>query len=239
MRTSNITRKVMQFDKFRMIPTDEMIRGEKIAAPGTEIPLQVKELIEEAKSLYLEYADPKGVMADISINDFSGIFNSSELNDIDPVLENIYPEADHLSLFVLTSGSDVCEKIESLSHNGNMAAGYMLDIITSLATDGLVSEIETMIEKKKQTEYNDDLRTLSYSPGYCGWHLSVQKPIFDFLKPSDISVTLSDSFLMSPIKAVSGVLVSGYKNIHYFSECTFEYCKDCRTISCRDRMDNL
>lgn len=239
MRTSNITRNVIQFDKLKMIPTDEMLKEEKISAPGSEIPPQVKELIEEARSLYLEHADPKGVMADISIDEFSGIFDSSGLNDSDPVLENIYPEADHLSLFVLTSGPDVCKKIEWLSQNDDMAAGYMLDIITSLATDNLVSEIETLIQKNKQTEYGDDLRTLSYSPGYCGWHLSVQKPLFDYLRPEDIGVTLSDSFLMSPLKTVSGVLVSGYKNMHYFSECSFEYCKECATISCRERMDDL
>ena len=58
---------------------------------------------------------------------------------------------------------------------------------------------------------------LPYSPGYCGWHISGQRKLFDRACPASIGVTLRDSFLMEPLKSVSGVLLAGPREIHEFA----------------------
>ncbi|MFQ5822943.1 MAG: vitamin B12 dependent-methionine synthase activation domain-containing protein [bacterium] len=79
---------------------------------------------------------------------------------------------------------------------------------------------------------------LSYSPGYCGWHISGQKKLFQYLHPERIGISLNDSFLMSPLKSVTGVLVSGKKDIHFF-ESNYSFCRFCKTKSCRARMKRV
>ena len=53
-----------------------------------------------------------------------------------------------------------------------------------------------------------------------------------------IGIELSDSCLMSPLKSVSGVLVAGPAEIHDF-ENDFEFCLDCTTWECRDRIASI
>ena len=81
-------------------------------------------------------------------------------------------------------------------------------------------------------------RVLSYSPGYCGWHISGQKKLFAFLHPEEIGIRLLDSFLMHPLKSVSGVFVCGPEDIHRF-ENGFAFCGECRHQTCRERIDSL
>ena len=79
---------------------------------------------------------------------------------------------------------------------------------------------------------------LSYSPGYCGWHISAQQKLFQYLRPGDIDISLNDSYLMTPLKSVSGVLVAGRKEIHYFDN-SYPFCQDCKVESCLERMERV
>lgn len=77
--------------------------------------------------------------------------------------------------------------------------------------------------------------TMLFSPGYCGWHVSGQKRLFESLRPDEIGIELSESFLMQPLKSVSGVIVVGPREIFDFDDA-FSFCDECSTHSCRDRI---
>jgi hypothetical protein len=79
---------------------------------------------------------------------------------------------------------------------------------------------------------------LGYSPGYCGWHISGQKKLFAYLHPERIGITLNNSYLMTPLKSVTGVLVAGPPEIHRFKP-DFPFCRHCRTYSCLERFKHL
>jgi hypothetical protein len=79
---------------------------------------------------------------------------------------------------------------------------------------------------------------LSYSPGYCGWHITGQRKLLAFLKPEQIGISLNKSCLMTPIKSVSGVLVAGAPEIHEFDN-DFDFCFDCTSWECRTRIASL
>ena len=51
--------------------------------------------------------------------------------------------------------------------------------------------------------------TNRYSPGYCSWNIREQRGIFDLLPSDEIGVKLLPSFLMKPIKSVSGIIGIG------------------------------
>ena len=53
-----------------------------------------------------------------------------------------------------------------------------------------------------------------------------------------IGISLNDSCLMSPLKSVSGVLVSGNIDVHVF-KAGYSYCPECKNASCVSRMERL
>ena len=108
-----------------------------------------------------------------------------------------------------------------------------LDAAASLAADLAAEQLEEEVARR-----NPDLTALRYSPGYCGWHVSGQRALFDELKPGDIGLGLTDSFVMDPVKSVSGVIVVGAPGIHHFKP-DFDFCRACTDRTCRERIASL
>lgn len=81
-------------------------------------------------------------------------------------------------------------------------------------------------------------KLLRYSPGYCGWHISGQKALFAALRPEEIGISLRESFLMEPLKSISGVIVGGPGRIHEF-EPSYPFCAECKSRSCRERIKHV
>jgi hypothetical protein len=102
--------------------------------------------------------------------------------------------------------------------------------VASLAADnaGRLAE-ERLVSRAAATA-----QTFLYSPGYCGWHISAQEPLFAVLRPQAIGMTLNASFLMSPLKSISGVLVSGPAAIHGIA-AGYPFCGRCQSPVCRER----
>ena len=77
-----------------------------------------------------------------------------------------------------------------------VAVAAMLDTAATLAAENAASAVE----RAWQDRLGDrTLRVLTHSPGYCGWHISGQAPLFAQLSPETIGVRLTDSFLMKPL----------------------------------------
>jgi cobalamin-dependent methionine synthase I len=85
----------------------------------------------------------------------------------------------------------------------------MLDAVASTAAEMAADAVERNYLKRLRVENQEANSTavLRYSPGYCGWHVSGQKKLFEFLQPAEIGITLLESFLMTPLKSISGVLL--------------------------------
>jgi hypothetical protein len=203
---------------------------------GTPPPERVKALYDSAVEIFLELAAPVGIMADISISEFEEVYRGNGRNEPDTPLEHIFPRAGHLALFAFTLGEGVSREIERHFKGNGLALGYMLDAVASYCADkasGVGEEIlfDRLISGGKS---NESLRVLLYSPGYCGWHVSGQGKLFEYLKPEEIGITLNDSFLMVPLKSISGVLVAGDRDIHKFIN-NYLFCSLCRTKTCRTR----
>ena len=207
----------------------------------TDIPDHIINLFDEAVSVFKELnIKPVGIIKEIAINEFDNIYEGEGINEDQTPLENIYPQADNLALFALTLGSEIVDAINDLLNQNEFAPGTMLDSVASLAADKSVEVLENFLFSNP-TERNlttNDSIVLGYSPGYCGWHLSGQKKLFQNLNPEEIGITINESYLMSPLKSVSGVLVHGDKEIHKFDPA-FNFCSDCKDQTCYDRMERI
>lgn len=208
--------------------------------PGKELTGQVKTLLKEAEDLFLDLSRPRAVISDISIPEFEKVYGGEGLNEKETPLDEIFRKADNLALFAVTVGENVTDKIDRLFGANDFALGSMLDSAASAGTDKAADSVENrylglLSERGKTTASAGILR---FSPGYCGWHMSGQRKLFEFLHPEDIGITLLDSFLMKPLKSISGVLVAGEKEIFVFDD-SYPFCSECRTHSCQERIKAL
>ncbi|MFA5141266.1 MAG: vitamin B12 dependent-methionine synthase activation domain-containing protein [Elusimicrobiota bacterium] len=169
-------------------------------------------------------AAPVSVVEEVSAEEFSAIFQGEGLNEKPNPLEAVFFEPERVSLFAVTLGEPVCAEIGRLFGAGDYPLASALDAAASFAADRAAAWVEGQAEMP-------GLKTLRYSPGYCGWHLSGQKSLFKRLKPESIGIRLNDSCLMSPIKSVSGVVVSAEASKHSVKP-GYAFCKSCRNKTC-------
>ncbi|MFH2055431.1 MAG: vitamin B12 dependent-methionine synthase activation domain-containing protein [bacterium] len=198
----------------------------------TKLDRRISELIERAISEFAKIARPRALVTEISQPEFAAVYRGAGNNEPVTPVGDIYPHAEHLALFLLTVGAGVSEQIDWLFSQNDFALGAMLDSVASAAADRVADLVES--QYLSEVAAADDLHSLRFSPGYCGWHVSGQQRLFEFLKPEEIGVTLRPSFLMEPLKSISGVIIVGESRIFDFDD-SYDFCAACRDHSCRER----
>ena len=192
-------------------------------------------LVESATDEFARLAEARGLVAAVSAEEFAAIYAGEGRNGQETPLEQIYPRADSLALFAATLGEQVSTRIAELFAADDMARGFVLDALASVSADLLSDRLAGRYRERVSGE---GTAVLGYSPGYCGWHISAQRKLFERLGPEEIGISLNDSYLMQPLKSVSGVLVAGAAPIHGFRP-KFSCCGECTTRQCLPRMRSV
>ncbi len=206
---------------------------------GREVGRRVRDVFEKSMQLFRSLASPVMLIEEIPGPDFAVMFRANDLNDDASPVPEIVRRADRLALVAVTIGEPVCAAVREHFASNEYPDAIMLDSIAALAADRTINAAEvTTCERWFPGKDRRHAVVLSYSPGYCGWHLSSQKQLFEKLHPERIGISLNDNFLMSPIKSVTGVLAGGDPSVHVFSP-GYGFCADCRTKSCYERLDQL
>lgn len=207
---------------------------------GAAIPERVAALVDDGFEIYSNHVDAVGTRTEISIEEFGLIFHGEGRNAFRTPLEGIFPYARRLALFAVTIGEAVCGEIRRLFRDGDPALGYALDTIASVGAESLADAMARDYRDTVSRSDSDlsDVRVLPHSPGYCGWHVSGQGKLFEALRPERIGISLTASFLMQPLKSVSGVLVAADKEVHDF-DIDFDFCTDCTDQGCRERIQSV
>ena len=230
-------RELIEIQAADIVPSiEQVLQGQGIPTKA-KVNSKTAELVREAIAGFLRLASPSGVIAKISQDDFMSVFKGEGNNAEHTPLDNVFSSADSLALFAVTIGKTICKEIRRLFDCTDYAQGAMLDSAASEGTQRLADEIETRFRRylMKNKRLNQLQTTMQFSPGYCGWHISAQRKLFEILKPQEIDINLSDSCLMQPLKSISGVIVAGKREIFDFKD-NYEICGDCRTHSCRERI---
>ena len=233
-------RKTLEIPLDEAKPDQDAILETQGVPPGRELTEDVKALLEKATDLFLEFSKPRVVISNIAIPEFEAVYEGQGSNEKDTPLDEIFRKADSLALFAVTVGERLTQEIDTLFKTNEFALGSMLDSVASAGTDKAAESVENryfdlLSEIGKITTSKGILR---FSPGYCGWHMSGQKRLFEFLRPEDSGITLLDSFLMKPLKSISGVLVAGDKEMFLFDD-SYPFCSECRSRSCQERIKAL
>jgi hypothetical protein len=227
-------------ESLRRAPTLGVVLARQGIPEGHGISDRIRQLAETSMALYESLAEPRGVVTEVSLEEFEEIYEGEGKNQYPAPLPPIVQAADGLALFAATVGEAVSETIEELFRKNDPATACMLDGIASdraeRATMLLAQDFRTTLLQREKV--NAQAKVLPYSPGYCGWHITGQRALFTRLRPERIGISLSETCLMSPLKSVSGVLVVGPLEIHEF-ENSFDFCLDCANWECRTRIASL
>ncbi len=212
-----------------------------LGVPGSDrLHADVRELIEQSYALFSDLAVGRGLTETIERESFAVLYRGAGQNDPDTPLEHIFPGAEALALYAVTIGAAISDEITGLFDRGEYAAGSVLDAVASAGTERLAEVVQTdWLEQQGLGGTPTAARaSLRYSPGYCGWHVSGQRALFDALEPERIGIELSESSLMQPIKSTTGVIVTGARELHVFDP-VFPCCAACACPTCRERIRDL
>ena len=183
-------------------------------APGTEpsfVPEMLEVLLEEAPA----HVSAGGCYSVFEISEIKGpqgliIHNSGSLRCGSKIAKQVMG-SDSFALFVTTAGNSFDWWIKSKASGGDVLAEYLCSSIGSVIADKVADVIQEEISNLALG--NGKGITNRYSPGYCSWNIREQRGIFDLLPADKIGVTLTPSFLMKPIKSVSGIIGIGPEKI--------------------------
>jgi hypothetical protein len=229
-------REIVTFTPADTMPERSAIMANQGIPADADPGKRIEEMIDRARKDFAEVAQPRGIMASVTLSEFADIYRGEGMNETETPVGEVFPRATKLVLFAVTMGQEVSRKIDRLFASAEFAQGSMLDSVASAAADRAAELLEYQcLEKSVEAEtVPPETAVLRYSPGYCGWHISGQKKLFAGLHPEDISITLRRSYLMEPLKSVSGVFILGPAIIHEYND-SYPFCAECRDHSCRYR----
>lgn len=232
-------REYVEIDAAAIEPDPGLVMAHLGVPPGAPS-ARNKPILRAALELFAAHATPEGLMTGISPEEFVQVFRGEDLNEPVTPLGQIFPRADGLALFAVTVGEGISQEIMRRFASRDFALGSMLDAVASEATERAGELLERRFREMLASRRIGGvaLGVLRYSPGYCGWHISGQRKLFDLLRPQEIGITLRESYLMQPLKSMSGVIVAGAREIHTFDD-NYPFCRECRSRSCRSRIRRL
>jgi hypothetical protein len=203
-------------------------------SPGSEpsfVPEMVETLLEEAP----EHISAAGCyslfeITDIQIPQGQISHSSGNLRCGSKIARQILG-SDSFALFVTTAGNSFDDWIKSKARGGDVLSEYLCSSIGSVIADKVADVIQEDINRNALIAGKGI--TNRYSPGYCSWHVREQQGIFDLLPADKIGVTLTSSFLMKPIKSVSGIIGIGKDKLPGPYICDMCDMKDCMVKKAR------
>lgn len=178
--------------------------------PGSEpayVPEMLEILLNEAAS-HVSAGGCYSIFGIVEINVPKGLifYNSGSIKCGSKIAKQMI-DSDSFALFIATTGDMFDEWMMSKAAGGDVLAEYLCSSIGSSIADKVADIVQ---EEIKGIAVNTGKGiTNRYSPGYCSWNIREQRGIFDLLPAEKIGVRLTSSFLMKPIKSVSGIIGIG------------------------------
>lgn len=166
------------------------------------------------------------ILDNISIKRDKSILTVGDVSfEIGEIIAKQLNGSESIAVFACTAGEGITKKSKVLMGNGDMIQAYIVDTIGSVAVESAMDVIQEKLATIENARHREI--TNRFSPGYCGWNVSAQPALFSLLPEHFCGITLTDSFLMQPLKSVSGVigLGAGVKRLKY--PCQICDKKDC------------
>ena len=232
-------RKVYELDGRDIAPTPmEILLWQKM--PEHSVPPGIARLMNHAIELFQDLAQPRGLVEGFGIADFPDIYKGKGMNAPDGPIPSIVARADAAAFMAATMGDTLSEKCSELFAHGRAALGYMLNVVSSIASELLGRRMcHIFLERLRSKSHEvNDIKVQYYCPGHCGWHISGQEKLFTALCPDEIGILLDANWVMRPFKSISGIMVAAPIETHRFTR-GFSFCPQCMELKCVERLKLL
>jgi len=134
------------------------------------------------------------------------------------IIAGYLTQSTEMAVFVATAGLEYDAYLQEVKKGGDIYMEFLADAVGSEIAEATVRHVSAEVHKLASAK--SMYITLSYSPGYCGWHVREQPKVFSLLKPDTCGITLNDSCLMHPVKSVSGIIgLSTIPDLHVPYSC--------------------
>jgi hypothetical protein len=201
------------------LEAETVLKAMRVRKAAAQIESMVKEMTEQAQAI----AHPKAIyrvsrvqQVDENSVDIDGVrFTSRVLSKCLLNLNRVFP-------CICTCGREIDGWVVP---PGDVMRGYCLETIKTLAVGASIQFIASHL---KETYSTGQLTHMN--PGeFEDWPLSQQKPLFSLFGDTEkfIGVTLTESYVMKPLKSRSG--------IYFANEEGFESCQFCPVKKCPGR----
>jgi hypothetical protein len=142
-------------------------------------------------------------------------------------------EAVYACCFVATIGPELEKRVQQCLERNSFVDAYILDAIGSIAIEEVVSQFQQRMESQSQEQGRST--TLRFSPGYCDWPIKEQPKVFAQVPEKEaLGIHLKESFLMTPLKSISGVF--GIQPVNEITPSKrYIPCTECSKKDCRER----
>ncbi len=146
------------------------------------------------------------------------------------VVGKLAQQSDKFALFILTIGDRLEEMTAQLADDGMIVESYVLDAIGSSAVENLAEFVQGVIGEIAY-HYGHSI-SRRFSPGYCDWDISQQEMLFRAIGERESGVMLSEGYLMTPQKSISGIIGIGKRDSGITK---YNPCKTCERRNCVGR----
>jgi hypothetical protein len=145
-------------------------------------------------------------------------------------IARLLERCEKIAVFILTIGSRLEETVGQLADDKLIVEAYVLDAIGSSVAESLADLVQEKIGNEAHAQGLCISRR--FSPGYCDWDISQQEMVFSALNGDSSGVFLSEEFMMTPQKSISGIIGIGLGDSDMDS---FNPCKTCNKRNCPGR----
>lgn len=215
--TAGIMEELIVLDDIEFVPNLDLIKSE-LRIKNDSMARGLAELAETAR----EKARPKAMFRPVYIDEHGDDYIVAEGTRFHSrVLAVNLADAHRMFPYAVTCGTEIADWGATIT---DMLDRFYADALQEKALRAAVDALQNTLKKDL------GLEKISYmSPGSLGdWPIEEQKKLFGLLgDPGRIGMTLTDSFLMTPIKSLSG--------IYFPTEQTFFSCMLCPREDCRGR----
>jgi len=125
--------------------------------------------------------------------------------DTPKTIGKILQGAHHFALFIVTAGQVYDEWADRVKQQGDILCEFVADAIGSATVEKMGLYAKKQLEKR----LNGTNHSSSFCPGQYHFPISEQSKLFALMGEDNLGVTINDSYLMHPIKSVSGIIGIG------------------------------
>lgn len=131
-----------------------------------------------------------------------------------------------VAIVVCSLGQRIMDLYIRFKSEGETLNAYLCDIISNIAIGKLTDAVKAKVYQDEAKPYSWGI-SMDFSPGDCAWSLEEQKKLLLLFPHGSCPVTLTDSYIMQPLKSLSFIMGLG-PGLHGAGN----KCQDCNLQQC-------